>query len=539
MSIKKIYGKLLSTENTFLVLSVLLFLWIRFHHFNIPLECDEGEYAYAGQEILRGKLPYKDFYNMKFPGTYYFYSLIFYFLGDSNTSIKIILLFINLSSACFVYGIARIWYNKQIGKLAAGIFLIFCSCYSAQGWTANSEHFVVFFGVIGIYFSALYALRQKFFYLFFAGFFLAVATLCKQQGFMYAIFPIFQLLIHKTTFNWRRIFTLTFLRAIAIYAIGFIIPVGSMIVYFYKKNILDDFYFFALKYAFAYINLKTPIIGVVHFRHIVWDGLGFWLLFFAFIYNAFRYNGYYKKHLNSLLFLSCTFIATSFGWYYRPHYFQLMFPPSAIMSAYVLKNITDLSKYKYLNVTTYTIFSFLLVIILQLNYLFIGSSEKISDLMYGITSYNTTRMIGEKIKTNFKDRHYNIGMIGSDPEIFFYSQLRSKTGFMYMYPLFENQQYASAFTNKFKEEFDNNRPEIMIYFYDFSFGKNKKNIDNITNWYLDELKNYIAIGKVDTISGKEYLKWVQKGQDSVDLNRNSIDKIYLRKDIKIPDNFYE
>ena len=79
----------------------------------------------------------------------------------------------------------------------------------------------------------------------------------------------------------------------------------------------------------------------------------------------------------------------------------------------------------------------------------------------------------------------------------------------------------------------------MIYFYDFSFGKNKKNIDNITNWYLDELKNYIAIGKVDTISGKEYLKWVQKGQDSVDLNRNSIDKIYLRKDIKIPDNFYE
>jgi len=82
---------------------------------------------------------------MKFPGTYYFFALIFYFLGDSVTSIKISLLILNFFSANFIYRIARIWYNKQIGKLSSGIFFIFCSSYSAQGWTANAEHFVVFF----------------------------------------------------------------------------------------------------------------------------------------------------------------------------------------------------------------------------------------------------------------------------------------------------------------------------------------------------------------------------------------------------------
>jgi hypothetical protein len=42
---------------------------IRIRLLGIPLERDEGEYAYAGQLILQGIPPYKLAYNMKFPGT--------------------------------------------------------------------------------------------------------------------------------------------------------------------------------------------------------------------------------------------------------------------------------------------------------------------------------------------------------------------------------------------------------------------------------------------------------------------------------------
>ena len=41
---------------------------IRIRLLGIPLERDEGEYAYAGQLILQGIPPYKLAYNMKFPG---------------------------------------------------------------------------------------------------------------------------------------------------------------------------------------------------------------------------------------------------------------------------------------------------------------------------------------------------------------------------------------------------------------------------------------------------------------------------------------
>jgi hypothetical protein len=41
---------------------------IRWRLREMPLERDEGEYAYAGQLLLQGIPPYQLAYNMKFPG---------------------------------------------------------------------------------------------------------------------------------------------------------------------------------------------------------------------------------------------------------------------------------------------------------------------------------------------------------------------------------------------------------------------------------------------------------------------------------------
>ena len=58
------------------VLLVLLFVgFIRVRLLDMPLERDEGEYAYAGQLILQGIPPYELAYNMKLPGTYFAYAL--------------------------------------------------------------------------------------------------------------------------------------------------------------------------------------------------------------------------------------------------------------------------------------------------------------------------------------------------------------------------------------------------------------------------------------------------------------------------------
>ena len=55
----------------FAVIVFDLVIAIRIRLLGIPLERDEGEYAYAGQLMLQGIPPYKLAYNMKFPGTCY------------------------------------------------------------------------------------------------------------------------------------------------------------------------------------------------------------------------------------------------------------------------------------------------------------------------------------------------------------------------------------------------------------------------------------------------------------------------------------
>ena len=55
-----------------LAILVLLIIFIRLKLDGIPMERDEGIYAYGGRMILDGKVPYLDFYEQKFPGLFYF-----------------------------------------------------------------------------------------------------------------------------------------------------------------------------------------------------------------------------------------------------------------------------------------------------------------------------------------------------------------------------------------------------------------------------------------------------------------------------------
>ena len=57
-----------------LAVVILFFAVVRFRLRDVPLERDEGEYAYCGQLMLQGIPPYKLAYNMKLPGTYAAYA---------------------------------------------------------------------------------------------------------------------------------------------------------------------------------------------------------------------------------------------------------------------------------------------------------------------------------------------------------------------------------------------------------------------------------------------------------------------------------
>src|SRR4030065_551155 len=82
---------------------VVFIIIIRFRLLDVPLERDEGEYAYAGQLILEGVPPYSLVYNMKMPGIYAAYALILAVFGQTCAGIHFGLLLVNAATILLVF----------------------------------------------------------------------------------------------------------------------------------------------------------------------------------------------------------------------------------------------------------------------------------------------------------------------------------------------------------------------------------------------------------------------------------------------------
>src|SRR5438105_3760815 len=88
-------------------LAILFVIVVRVRLREMPLERDEGEYAYAGQLMLQGVPPYKEVYNMKLPGTYAAYAGIMAVFGQTPAGIHLGVMLVNVGCILLVFLIGR------------------------------------------------------------------------------------------------------------------------------------------------------------------------------------------------------------------------------------------------------------------------------------------------------------------------------------------------------------------------------------------------------------------------------------------------
>jgi hypothetical protein len=60
-----------------------------------------------------------------------------------------------------------------------------------------------------------------------------------------------------------------------------------------------------------------------------------------------------------------------------------------------------------------------------------------------------------------------VAVIGSEPQIYFYSNRRAATHYIYMYPLMEVHDYASAMQNEMIGEIESAKPEWIVFVNDW------------------------------------------------------------------------
>jgi 4-amino-4-deoxy-L-arabinose transferase-like glycosyltransferase len=533
--------KIFTSESFFFFIVAALVLFVRLRYIDVPLERDEGEYAYAAQEILRGHIPYLHFYNMKLPGTYFGYALMFWLGGDSVVTIKTGLIVLNALSTLMVFLIAQKMFDRKTAWLSSAVYMLYSLSLNALGYTNNAEHFVVLPALTGIYcgLSGYYKKTAMRFGLYaLSGFFLALAYICKQHAFGYILFLPLWLGIKDKVFTSMKHFSKAFLLPMLAYGMGAMSVIGSMLFYFYKHNALRELDFYTNKYALSYISQAIPFKQIWLFRPIFWDAPLFWFLQFATLYFAFRRPTLFKDKTFLLLFWFCTFLCIHPGWFYRPHYFQLMFPGAAIATGVGLTLMNDFwqrLRYTYTPMNAGSVFRWLAVLaclISQFDYFFTLNNADILYKSYGNSSFDTMRDIGSELKKMMKPKG-KIALLCAEPEILFYAQKQSASGFFYHYPLIEIQQYADTMTQVFIKEVEENKPEILIFCCDVQneTESNAKTQLKLTTWFQSYASDYELIGQLcaDFESYRD-LKWRHKGHD-MRVNKDVWYYIMKRKEV--------
>jgi hypothetical protein len=455
-------------QSALVLLVIVFFASIRIRLLDFPLERDEGEYAYAGQLILQGIPPYQLAYNMKLPGTYYAYALILSLFGQTPAAIHLGLLVVNAATTLLVFFLTRKLFGPTAGVVACASYGMFSLSPAVLGFAGHATHFVVLFALAGLL-SLQLAIESKKIWLYFTGsLLLGMAFLMKQPGAFFVLFAGLYLIKSEWTrpVQWRNLV----IRAAA-YSLGACVPFGLVCLILYKSGVFQKFWFWTFSYASAYGTILSFSEGLhtlsTSFPHVFILTAGLWLLA-AVGLGAVLWNRKLRNHAAFAAgFLLFSFAAVSVGLYYRPHYYVLMLPAVAMLTgvgvsalAETFSRVSRSLALRFLPAALFLLaFGFSVFLLRQ--YFFDVNPVIACRLVYGFEPFPEALKVADYIKAHSPESA-RIVVMGSEPEIYFYSHRHSATGYIYMYGLLEEQKYALTMQKEMIGEIEATQPDFLV-----------------------------------------------------------------------------
>jgi hypothetical protein len=483
---------------------------IRVRLLDVPLERDEGEYAYAGQLMLQGVPPYRLAYNMKFPGTYAAYALLMGLFGQSTRGIHLGLLVANATAVLLVYLLGRRLRDEMTGAVAGAAYAFLSLSQSVLGAFAHATHFVVLPALAGSLVLMRWADGGGRRTLFLAGAILGLAPLMKQHG---LFFPVFGALYAVWEGRRRHPGSRARVADLGTFGLGAALPVLLTGVALLAGGVLRTFWFWTFEYATQYVAQVDPAQGgrllvatlawIVRQSPLVW-GLA------AVGLTSLRWDGESRRRAPFLLgFLAASFLTVCPGLFFRRHYFVVLLPAVALLAGIAVRALHRVLL-KAGRPAVAALAAGLLAaaaigtqLVVEREYLFRLTPREASRRSYGPNPFPEAVEIARHIAAGSgpDDR---VAVLGSEPEICFYAGRRCATGHLYMYGLMEKQPYAAAMQREAAREIEASSPRFLVMVnVPQSWGANPGSNPWILEWasrYIDE--HYRVDGLADLVSSE-------------------------------------
>lgn len=417
---------------------------VRMAYVNVPLERDEGAYAYGAWRILEGEVLYKDIVDFSPPGIFYLYAAAIKIFGKGIDDIRFF--------TCVYMEIALIWmfflmwrmFSLREAWITTAILGFIASEPTVLGFTSNKETFLLLPIIASAHLLLKGVDENKKVLIIAAGLISGLGFFIKQQ----MVFFSAGLAVFTIIYQWQK--KDKGLIPVTLFASGATLAALVTGLFFLMKGAFKPFYYWVFKYPFEFAH--APIDKTVMLSYL-WQRIFTIVSSDVFFWAAGLYAVYIliKKKTWQGWFIIClgvaTVLAISAGFRFRQHYFILLTPVIAMSAGLgiseLVNRIRSLNKKKL----QYALLCGLGIIIIGVPLyanrasLFTDSSDEISRKLYGTNPFVEAPHIAQYIAEH-TEHNESIFVFGSEPEIYFYAQRKNPTKHLFIYPL--TARYGSS-----------------------------------------------------------------------------------------------
>jgi len=523
-----------------LAIIILFTAAIRIRLLEIPLERDEGEFAYMGQLMLQGIPPYLIAYNMKLPGIYAIYALIMAVFGQTITGIHLGLMVANSIAIALLFFLTRYLFDKTAAIVAAISYAFLSLSPSVLGTSAHATQFIVPFALGGtlVLLKAIDSKNIKM--LFISGLLFGLAFTIKQHAIFFIAFALTYFALKIVTA--KPIDPKRLIAGNSLLLIGAVLPFLLSCAMLYHAGVFSKFWFWTFTYAAEYASIVPLSDAFQKFIRAVPRVVDSWLFLWIIAGIGLISIWWNEKWRTNRYFLLGFFLFSFFtvcpGFHFRTHYFITLLPVIAMLAGFSTTASIQWLKEKKFAPLVKIIPGFIIAtaiiypVITGGDFFFKATPVEACRQMYGLNPFPESIKIAEYIKahTSKDDR---IAVIGSEPQIYFYADRKSATGYIYTYGLMEPHSYASKMQLEFIKEIETFRPDHIVFVnVTTSWAPGPGSDKTVMKWAEAFIKqNYSLVGLIDNIYKDNYqIYWDEEARNNRPLSPNNL--FVLKRNVK-------
>jgi hypothetical protein len=488
-----------------LALLSLLLVALRGHLIDIPLERDEGGFAYVGRLILDGVPPYVQAYDYKPPGLYLQYALFISLFGGGAAGIHTGLLLMSVGTMTLLFFLVGRWSDTTGAAVAAFLAMILMLSPSVLGFAAHATQFVVFWAVLGwllLEQSIERGIRWK---TLASGVAFGTATLMKQPG---ALFFLPALILPFASRKARGWTVRDSLRTAAFLIAGFALPLLGTVTWLAANGAFGKFLYWTVEYP-SMVAGEAGMTALIPrlFRNglqAAGNFLPVWLAAVAsFLYLM---TGHERRRSRTVLALFFSFSAASLlvGYETRPHYFVLLLPALAAVTGVAVSRIgARVGKgVPRLLVVSVPCALAILGLVRDREYFFTLPPAVISRSIYAPNQFEDMGQVSDFIRSETTDTD-RVAILGSEPELLFLSGRRSASRYIFTNFFHEQQRMRERMERDMIREIDSTAPAVIVMINQpFSWGAMPRKDWTILGWVTEYIRGrYLLAGTVTPSEG--------------------------------------